>query len=242
MLGKGGFDEIELLQSLLVSRKHPGLMIDVGACYGGSLEWFAKHDWYIHAFEPDPANREILLGLTRRWPRVSVDPRAVADQCDQGVAFFSSDVSAGISGLSSFHPSHRESARVETTTLARYLEDQRISKVDFLKIDTEGFDLKVLQGVPWAEVMPGAIICEFEDRKTRPLGYDYHQLAQFIQKKGYDVVVSEWYPIEEYGTQHRWKRAARYPVELDDKDAWGNLVAARDPAITREFLRLADKR
>ena len=62
--------------------------------------------------------------------------------------FFTSGVSSGISGLSSFHPSHKESQRADLATLSDFISKEDIAQVDFLKIDTEGFDLFVLQGFP----------------------------------------------------------------------------------------------
>jgi hypothetical protein len=79
--------------------------------------------------------------------------------------------------------------------------------VDFLKIDTEGFDLMVLKGYPWTQSpRPRVILCEFEDAKTVPLGYDFHQLAAFLVGEGYQLIISEWYPVKAYGGLHRWRR------------------------------------
>jgi hypothetical protein len=68
-------------------------------------------------------------------------------------------------------------------------------------------------------------MCEFEDRKTVPLGYDYDDLATYLIKLGYVVFTSEWYPVVEYGRRHRWRSMRRYPVPLDDERGWGNLLA-----------------
>lgn len=109
--------------------------------------------------------------------------------------------------------------------------------MDFLKIDTEGFDYFVLKGFPWdrSGLKPGIILCEFEDSKTRPLGYDWKVMADFIQSKGYQVYVSEWFPIEKYGVSHRWRGIKKYPAELEDHEGWGNLVALASSEQAGEF-------
>jgi FkbM family methyltransferase len=221
------FDEIDLVHSVL--RPHgPGVMVDVGAHFGGSLRPFAKDGWRVFAVEPDPHNRAILLRRFARRPNVIVDGRAVSDQDGQTVALYTSRVSTGISALAPFHPSHSATDQVETVRLDTLLAEA--DEVTFLKTDTEGWDLPVLKTFPWNRLRPLAVICEFEDRKTVPLGYDYHDLAGYLAELGYAIFTSEWYPVVEYGRRHRWRSIRRYPVELVDERAWGNLVAV-DPEL-----------
>lgn len=47
-----------------------------------------------------------------------------------------------------FHESHKEVGTIDTITLSKYIEKKEIKEIDFLKIDTEGYDLFVLQGLP----------------------------------------------------------------------------------------------
>jgi FkbM family methyltransferase len=241
ILRRESFDEVELLYKLLRDSGVARVMVDVGAHHGGSLERFARDGWQVYAFEPDVQNRSLLERLCRVYPSVSIDSRAVADVSEAGRAFFSSEVSSGISGLSSFHPSHRESGRVDTVTLSEYCEKQGIKKIGFLKIDTEGYDLFVPKGVPWESVRPQVILCEFEDRKTVPLGYSFHDIAGFLAEKGYHLLISEWYPVVEYGRQHRWRRFATFPCELADVAGWGNIIAVEDPALYSKLCAFVQK-
>ncbi len=116
--------------------------------------------------------------------------------------FYTSNESTGVSSLSAFLPSHQLANIVSTVTLSEFLLEQNLDRVDYLKIDTEGFDLMVLQGVAWEEIQPTVILCEFEDAKTQKLGYTYENLADYLLGKGYHVLVSEWRPIARYGEQH----------------------------------------
>jgi hypothetical protein len=52
-------------------------------------------------------------------------------------------------------------------------------------------------------------------------------LAQYLLERGYEVIVSEWHPIEAYGQTHKWNRYTRFPSDLETPKAWGNLVAMR---------------
>lgn len=225
------FDETDSIAKLYGSALLGAVMIDVGAHIGSSMAPFLDQGWRVFAFEPDEQNRAKLLARVAKHPRkdlINIDTRCVSNQTLAAVPFYRSQQSTGISGLSAFHETHVEAQRVDTVTLTEFLSNQPVKEVDFLKIDTEGHDLFVLQGFPWHRFRPAVIECEFEDSKTRPLGYDFHELAGFLTRKGYRVYVSEWHPIVRYGIRHNWNRLSLYPCQLANDRAWGNLLAFRD--------------
>lgn len=237
-LGRTHFDEVDLVYEACSAVQRTGSMVDVGAHHGGSLGRFAADGWRVLAFEPDDDNRAVLEISHGHRRNLTIDTRAVADRPERGKAFFASDVSSGISGLSAFHESHEQRQRVDVTTLADALPAYGIAQVDFLKIDTEGHDLLVLKGVDWQAATPAVIVCEFEDRKTVPLGYNTGDLVGYLSEKGYRVAISEWWPIVEYGQDHQWRRFAPNAAALGDR-AWGNLIAYRPGAALAGAL---DKR
>jgi len=222
-------EEIDVVYRVLRADDRRGTMIDVGAHYGGSLAPFARSGWQVYAFEPDAKNRERLERGYGGMSNVKIDPRGIADEPGVARPLYRSGESSGISGLSAFHPTHVQSETVEVTTLRLFMESQGLEEVDFLKIDTEGFDLFVLKGFPWGKTEPRLILCEFEDRKTLPLGYGFHDMTRFLEERGYRLIISEWHPIQRYGTPHDWRRFALYPCELADSRAWGNIFAAKEP-------------
>lgn len=239
-------DEAAIAWDFFHLEAKPGVMIDVGAHHGGSLRPFLRQGWRVQAFEPDPANRALLLAEFADCPTLSVDMRAVSDQPRQGVTFFRSDLSTGISGLSAFDPSHRAEHQVDVTTLTSVLSSTDIDRIDFLKIDTEGHDLFVLRGMPWARLQPRLLLCEYENHKTEPLGYRYEDLAAYIVAQGYTLITSEWYPIEKYGVQHAWRQFAEgSPPPIIDPKGWGNILAVRDaadmPALRAACARAAKR-
>ena len=225
-------DEGKAIARLLEARGPERVLIDVGAHRGSSLGPFSKAGWTVVACEPDASNRARLVERFGDKPNVTIDQRAVSDEPAEGVAFFSSDESTGISALHTFRESHHQSAAVDVTTVAELLDDHGLSNIDFLKIDVEGFDWNVLKGVPWDRVKPRVIECEFEDAKTVSLGHTYRDMADFLVERGYIVYLSEWHPIVRYGVRHQWRQLLRYPAPLGSADAWGNIVAFReDPGL-----------
>jgi FkbM family methyltransferase len=228
-------DEVEIVHEILKDKK--GLMLDVGAHFGTSLDLYMKDGWEIHAFEPDPKNRKKLLEKIKGKPNVKLSTDAVTNQSGLELSFYSSEVSTGISGLSNFHTSHKEVAKVHTITLKDYININQIEGIDFLKIDTEGHDLFVLQGFDWKNHShPDVIVCEFEDKKSVPLGYKTNDMISFLEEKGYHVILSEWFPIVEYGMSHKWKSfSTENLLELDKSKNWGNLIAYRYDIFKESF-------
>jgi FkbM family methyltransferase len=220
------FSEADLIARWFRAHPRAGVMVDVGAHFGESFAPYLARGWQVLAFEPDPANRARLLQNVAA-DRIRLFECAVSDHEEEGVPFFASPESDGISGLSAFRETHKEVNRVRLTTLDKILAEQGGGQVDFLKIDTEGHDFFVLKGFPWSRIKPDVVLCEFEDAKTRPLGYDYRQMGDFLVAQGYQVFLSEWAPITRYGVQHQWRRWSPYPCDLQDAAGWGNFVAFR---------------
>ena len=234
-LGRYSFDEVDVVHKFLAEQINSKVMIDVGAHYGESFSQFLFDGWTVFAFEPDPQNMIFLKNLVGMQPNLVLDERGCSNESTEGRAFFRSDISTGISSLSSFDSSHSEAGKISTVTIADYLREKGISEIGFLKIDTEGHDLFVLQGVPWEEIKPEVVVAEFEDRKTNDLGYDYHQMAKLLVDNGYTVLISEWHPISQYGAKHKWNRLRRYPNQLQSDKAWGNLIAVLDSSFASQL-------
>ena len=230
-------DENRLCWELLSSGSS-GVMVDVGAHHGSTFQIFLGSGYRVIAFEPDPENRQVLLKNfpMERHPNLIVDPRAVADSGEKKRNFYTSSASSGISSLHSFHPTHEESYSVDTITLKDFFKDESISDVDYLKIDTEGFDLEVLKSVDFEAISPRVILCEFEDNKTKSLNYVWQDMANFLVSKNYHILVSEWYPIVAYGKEHKFRSLKRYPCELEDVAGWGNFIGLRN-ASDLEFIQ-----
>jgi FkbM family methyltransferase len=225
------YDETDAVAAYLAEKTH-GVMLDVGAHQGYALNEFLNRGWKIWAFEPDHKNRAKLLerlAAHKNRDLVTLDTRCVSHTSQKNLPFFQSGESTGISGLSAFRDTHVEAQRVDTVSLSDYFADKEMPAVDFLKIDTEGHDLFVLQGFPWERNRPRVIECEFEDLKSKALGYTTKDMADFLVGKGYTVYVSEWHPILRYGQRHDWHRLMKYPCELACPEAWGNLLAFSAP-------------
>jgi FkbM family methyltransferase len=216
-------DEIEIIASLA---SHTGVLVDVGAHHGGATELFLGKGWSVVAYEPDPSNREHFEQRIGSHPRVQLSTSAVSDSSVENASLFTSSVSTGISTLSPFHESHLPTAKVNVVTLAEDLRTRGVKRVDFVKVDIEGYDLLALKGFDWTYA-PRFVLYEFEDRKTAPLGYTLADSSAYVANHGYYLVYSVWEPIVEYGQIHRWRGLFDEPP-ADVSTCWGNVLCFRN--------------
>ena len=244
LITRKNFSEQDLIYDLFskLSHKKPDdrILIDVGAHYGISMLKFAKSDWTVYCFEPDDNNRSVLEKNIRehKLKKVFVDGRAVS-YAETRAKYYISEISSGISSLIKFHPSHKEAKEVETTTLSAFCIKKSISNIDFLKFDTEGNDLKVIEGLDMKNNRPKIVLCEYEDAKTRLIGYSKEDMIKYLETFGYRCIISEWYPIVKYGTKHRWKKITD-EITLVDNNSWGNIIAI-EPELYQLFIKTINK-
>lgn len=223
-------DEPELIAGMASARGGPseGMLVDVGAHTGLVSTMFLDLGWSVVAYEPDTSNRKAFERRVGANGRVTLSSSAVSDKPSSSASFFTSSTSTGISTLAAFHDSHEPTAIVDVVTLAEDLRARSVERVDFLKIDIEGFDFFALKGFDWS-YKPRFVLYEFEDRKTVPLGYSLSDSSAYVADRGYHLVYSVWEPIVEYGTLHRWRGLFRTPPP-DAATCWGNVLCFGDEA------------
>ncbi|HCL70230.1 MAG TPA: hypothetical protein DIC65_04230, partial [Actinobacteria bacterium] len=156
-------DEVDLVRTQLFESglvPHQLSMVDVGAHKGTSFAPFVRAGWDVWAFEPSTVMYDALVDRFGQWRNLQLLPVAVSDAVADDVSFFTSVQSTGISSLLDFHKSHEFSETVST----RRLDSLPLETLDFLKIDTEGFDLNVFRSR--GALTPRVVGTEFEDNKT----------------------------------------------------------------------------
>lgn len=234
-------DEAEIIAALASTRSHPSsVLVDVGAHHGAETAIFLEMGWSAVAYEPDPSNREQFERHIGKHPDVQLSAAAVSDKPAASTALFTSSTSTGISTLAAFHESHEPTAIVDVVTLADDLRARGIQRVDFLKVDIEGFDLLALKGFDWTYA-PRFVLYEFEDRKTVSLGYSLTDSSAYVAGHGYHLVYSVWEPIVEYGAHHRWRGLYTTPP-TDVAECWGNVLCFRDQADAAHCMQRFDSR
>lgn len=139
---------IRILKSTSPGKQNP-LILDVGSNIGQSIEFYKYHfpQSIIHAFEPGTVFKQ-LKEKTSHFSGIQYNNVGVGAK--KGEAVFinntSSDVSSFLEPTGQMWGDVVSRTSVHLITIDDYIKDNSISDIDFLKIDTQGFDFEVLKG------------------------------------------------------------------------------------------------
>lgn len=128
-----------------LGRKGIKTVFDVGANIGQSAITYARQfpQAEIYSFEPVAATYQQLLAATRALPRVH--PYRLGMGREPGKTTIHVNPLNETSSIPLSRPEdHPE--MIELETIAGFAEKQKLETIDFLKVDTEGYDLEVLAG------------------------------------------------------------------------------------------------
>jgi len=162
------------------------VVVDIGAHIGIHTIHFAKKAKFVIAVEPEPQNFSLLKSNIRlnKIRNVLALPIALSDKEGYSTLFI-----AASSGSHSINKDHQiqlgvrfiDKVKVRTMTFDSLMRKLGISKVDIVKIDVEGHEDKVLQGM--SETLknnpPRIVIVEMDEdsfivNKLKNYGYCQH--------------------------------------------------------------------
>jgi FkbM family methyltransferase len=125
---------------------------------------FLAEGWQTVMFEPDTRCHPTLAALTEAHPgQVRIEHAVVTPDRDGSVSFHIAG-SPGLSGMSR-SPFAADLAVIEARAfaIAPYIARHGLFDVDFIKIDAEGHDLAILDGIEFHSVAPRLVMVEFLD-------------------------------------------------------------------------------
>lgn len=189
------------------------VIFDIGSCEGEDAIRYANlfPAATVYAFEPVPANVRLLRQTIERWAKPSIKVHEVALSDQHGTAELHvssgrppqappSDWDYGNKSSSLLPPDQHlevhpwvrfdETITVQTDTIARVLEAEGLDRIDFVHLDVQGAELKVLAGAgPHLERI-GAIWLEVEAiplYADQPLKDD---VERFMSAHGFRLMAS----------------------------------------------------
>lgn len=158
------------------------VVIDVGANVGSFTSDLIAYFPRIrsHCFEPNPEVFEVLSNNLSHT-------RTILNNSALGARRGSAELTLGVSSeYSSLVPSEKlmgESTgnyKVRVDTLQDYIESKQIQKVDLLKVDVEGFEIQVLEGVRNRLTDIDVIMCEARFGPHEYPGVQISELIEFL--------------------------------------------------------------
>lgn len=178
--------------------EHP-VIFDAGANIGLSALWFAARypGAHLFCFEPEAACFALLQENLRQLRTARLERVALGETTgavDLRVTSHASDHSIFDTG------SPAAPQRVALRRLDEYLQEHAIERVDLLKLDVEGSELRVLEGLGKLTDRVHTIIGECHERLVNP-----DTLYRFLEDHGYQLVAKR--PVHAFKEDHMFEAA-----------------------------------
>ncbi len=203
------------MQTIKAKNSSMKTIVDVGANVGGYtselMMYFPRASYYC--FEPNPETFGLLQKNHRHHTRVHLYNAAVSNQngtfrlydfadnaplkATQPTATMASPYKEVIE---KFHQQPAKMYRMNSITLDRWAKDNHITSIDWLKIDTEGHELQVLQGAAnlLRQSQIKRIQFEFNDMHAYSRTFLRDILNVLPQYQIYRLLPHGWYPLPPY--------------------------------------------
>jgi FkbM family methyltransferase len=166
------------------------VVFDVGTNIGTIANWFSNRTKHVHGFEPHPDNLRMTQDqiVLRQTKNITLSQLALG-----------SEPGSLQLHVKSFHGHHSlgdtdasptvEKIDVQVDTVDRYCKTNAIDRIDFLKIDVEGFEEDVLKGATGmlAEGKVGLVLFELRQSILASLGKQGSAIFTPLLENGYSV-------------------------------------------------------
>lgn len=175
------------------------VVIDVGAHAGEFTKIFSAlaPQGQVYSFEPGSYARSILSRVVRMrgLQNVSIEPVGLGDKISSDTLRLPLKSSGSIGfGLSHLGDDKTVDARetveekVDLVTLDDFVARKNLSRIDFIKIDVEGWELRALEGGrKTIEKFHPVLMLEMVDKFLGRAGDSSRKLWDFLKSEGYDV-------------------------------------------------------
>lgn len=169
-----------------------GTVIDVGANKGqwSSMAFSLSTPKVIHAFEPIPALNQLLKNNLSHMPLIAHE---LACSNRKGMrTFYYFTHKKRSSQMSSFYPRDIEHAptpiHVQTITLDEFCITSNIPIIDFVKIDSEGAELEIIEGAQSLLARKAIRALQFEyENSFKPADITLESIYQLLREYEYAV-------------------------------------------------------
>lgn len=211
----------------ILGRSNPKVVFDVGANVGNWTKELNQYspDSVVFSFEPVPQTFEMLCQNLKGMHKVKLQPFALSDR--EGTLLFN------------FYPANPYFSSIYKTTLDSnfqtlsvntisgdaFCDEQNIEEIDFLKIDVEGSENKVLEGFSR----------RIKDQKIKVIQFEYgpqNVESRFLLKDFYKMLGENGYQIGKiYPTWVDW---SGYSVEKE------NFILSNFLAVSKNAVSIID--
>jgi FkbM family methyltransferase len=184
------------LQQLLSNRLKPGdIFYDIGANVGFFTAVAAKlvtSTGKVYSFEPVPENAAIVRHNVRQnnFSNVTIIEKAVSATTGEGKLWLARYAGGHTLSDADLPPDLKGSLAVELVSIDRLIEQKEIDPPTVVKVDVEGAEFDVLQGMSQtiSQFKP-TIIYEVDDASKESLLEKRQKIDDFLEKLGYTIAL-----------------------------------------------------
>jgi FkbM family methyltransferase len=167
------------------------IVFDIGGFVGSSAKAAARRAKHVYSFEPNPRSRACLKKNVADLDNVTVLPYAVGDKC-QKISMNITSSNAKSSVLPLDWTSHEArnidyTTKVDMKTVENICEELGVKTVDFLKVEAEGYEPEVVEGIGGVNVRKMSVNCS-EEREGNSAR---QKIINMLIEKDYDVYDSK---------------------------------------------------
>lgn len=207
----GELEVLRYLHKRLANKPRPLVLFDAGANVGEytlSMRRRFGEEAVIHSFEPSQPTFEILSKHTAGLKNIHCHQFGLGQE-ETSLDLFYDVPGSSIASFYSQRPDHDIKTnlheKVHIRTIDSFCAENGIQRVDFLKIDVEGFELQVLQGAKGMIERDAISAIQFEfgpkHVDSRTFFRDFHQLLNPKYRIS-RVVEDGLFPIKIYSEYH----------------------------------------
>jgi FkbM family methyltransferase len=160
------------------------IVVEAGVHHGRDTAMFAKLAKEVIAFEPSPRNYENAESNLRRFRNIQLINKGLWNESDLLTIRYGKK--RGDDGF--LQPDSEEISKttieIEVDTLQSFVNELGLHRVDFLKIEAEGAEPEVLQGL--GDLRPRVIVVNAgPERDGQPV---FTEIFRILEPKGYGLV------------------------------------------------------
>ena len=144
------------------------VVMDIGANCGSASVFFSSTypQARILAFEPARVPYRVLTQNARRWNRIEPFNIGLSDRDDQ-VVLYEGEAGTGSSSVFRRPGTTNRTERISLRSARAWLEEHGVSRVDILKVDTEGCEMPILSDLRPVLPKVQVIYLEFHSEEDR---------------------------------------------------------------------------
>ena len=169
---------------------NPKIILDIGAYHG---EWTTEvrkifPDSCFLMFEANPEKKKILETMCCKFKNIEFEISLLGSKSGQITEF--NVLETASSALEELNETNGRKIKLPVFTLSEILKNRKINKVDFIKLDVQGYELEILKGAEQYLEQCEAILTEVSFlalHKNCPLLFDVVNYLDKFNFCAYDI-------------------------------------------------------